>query len=201
MTAPRDRVRLECQGLREHSLKGDIEDAIEILERVRQTIEKRVISQRKVIDLILAVLLSGRHGLLVWPPGVANTRLKETLGIALGVGMQRFQFTRDLMPADSLEAEVLEETPGGGHAFRFIKGPLFTQFLMVNEIKLCSTLLHCARKLLFESIQTEDGLLAGPPAVNFPIETELLRHLLSADSKSLKQKCRVPLHGARIHHP
>ena len=100
--------------LTEHSVEAEIEDAMEVLARIRETVEKRVIGQRRVIDLILAVLLSGGHGLLVGPPGVAKTRLVETFGIALGVGTRRVQFTPDLMPADILGAEVLEETPGGG---------------------------------------------------------------------------------------
>lgn len=151
-------MRLESPELHEHSLEGDIEDAMEILGRVRETVEKRVIGQRKVVDLILAVLLSGGHGLLVGPPGVAKTRLVETFGIALGVGTRRVQFTPDLMPADILGAEVLEETPGGGHAFRFIEGPVFTQLLMADEINRASPRTQSA---LLQAMQERFVTIAG----------------------------------------
>ena len=116
----------------------DADRAIAQLTRVRETVEERVLGQTRVIDLILAVLLSGGHGLLVGPPGVAKTRLVETFGTALGVGTKRVQFTPDLMPADILGAEVLEQAPGSGHDFRFAKGPVFTQMLMADEINRAS---------------------------------------------------------------
>ena len=144
--------------LTERSVEAEIEDAMEVLARVRETVEKRVIGQRKVVDLILTVLLSGGHGLLVGPPGVAKTRLVETFGIALGVGTRRVQFTPDLMPADILGSEVLEETPGGGHAFRFLEGPVFTQLLMADEINRASPRTQSA---LLQAMQERFVTIAG----------------------------------------
>ena len=144
--------------LTEHSVEAEIEDAMEVLARIRETVGKRVIGQERVIDLILAVLLSGGHGLLVGPPGVAKTRLAETFGIALGVGTRRVQFTPDLMPADILGAEVLEETPGGGHAFRFLEGPVFTQLLMADEINRASPRTQSA---LLQAMQERFVTIAG----------------------------------------
>ena len=144
--------------LSEHSVESEIDDAMGVLASVRETVEQRVLGQRPVIDLILAVLLSGGHGLLVGPPGVAKTRLVETFGIALGVGTRRVQFTPDLMPADILGAEVLEETPGGGHAFRFVEGPVFTQLLMADEINRASPRTQSA---LLQSMQERFVTIAG----------------------------------------
>ncbi len=144
--------------LTEHTIESEVEDAMAILSRIRETVAKRVIGQEQVIDLILAVLLSGGHGLLVGPPGVAKTRLVETFGTALGVGTRRIQFTPDLMPADILGAEVLEETPGGGHAFRFLEGPVFTQLLMADEINRASPRTQSA---LLQAMQERFVTIAG----------------------------------------
>ena len=148
----------ERYALTESSVEAEIEDAMAVLSRVRETVERRVIGQRPVIDLVLAVLLSGGHGLLVGPPGVAKTRLVETIGIVLGVGTRRVQFTPDLMPADILGAEVLEETPGGGHAFRFLEGPVFTQLLMADEINRASPRTQSA---LLQAMQERFITIAG----------------------------------------
>ena len=142
-----------------HQMIGDdIDIAMGLVARVRETVEKRVLGQRRVVDLVLDVLLSGGHGLLVGPPGVAKTLLVDTFGAALGVGTRRVQFTPDLMPADILGAEVLEDAPGGGHAFRFIKGPIFTQLLMADEINRTSPRTQSA---LLQAMQERFVTIAG----------------------------------------
>lgn len=116
------------------SLLIEIEQAGERLSQVREMVARRVIGQADVVDLALAAILSGGHGLLVGAPGLAKTLLVETLGTVLGLDANRVQFTPDLMPSDILGAEVLETAPDGGRAFRFIKGPVFCQLLMADEI-------------------------------------------------------------------
>ena len=140
------------------AVEVSVAGAMDLLARVRDTVERRVIGQGRVIDLVLAVLLSGGHGLLVGPPGVAKTRLVETFGIALGIGTRRIQFTPDLMPADILGAEVLEETPGGGQSFRFLEGPVFTQLLMADEINRASPRTQSA---LLQAMQEQFVTIAG----------------------------------------
>jgi len=120
------------------AITAQIEDLASRLTSARTMIARRVIGQEKVVDLTLAVLLSGGHGLLVGAPGLAKTRLVEALGTVLGLDSARVQFTPDLMPADILGAEVLETGNDGSRAFRFLKGPVFCQLLMADEINRAS---------------------------------------------------------------
>jgi len=105
---------------------------------VRERIGQVIFGQQKVIDQTLITLLAGGHALLVGVPGLAKTRLVETLGIVLGVDVKRIQCTPDLMPADILGSEVLEESETGRRAFRFIEGPVFCQLLMADEVNRAS---------------------------------------------------------------
>ena len=89
--------------------------------RVREAIGRVILGQREVVDQTLITLLAGGHGLLIGVPGLAKTRLVETLGIVLGMDSKRIQFTPDLMPADIVGSEVLEEGEGGRRSFRFIR--------------------------------------------------------------------------------
>lgn len=101
---------------------------------VREQIGHAVYGQAAVIDQVLTTLLAGGHLLLVGVPGLGKTLLVETMGQVLGLETRRIQFTPDLMPADILGSEVLEESAAGARSFRFIKGPVFTQLLMGDEI-------------------------------------------------------------------
>jgi MoxR-like ATPase len=113
------------------------ERVAETLARVREAVGQVIFGQRDVVDQTLITLISGGHGLLVGVPGLAKTRLVETLGIVLGLDWKRIQFTPDLMPADITGSEILDEA-GGERAFRFIRGPVFTQLLMADEINRAS---------------------------------------------------------------
>lgn len=144
--------------LDDNVVAAELDAVAATLTRIRESLEARVLGQRSVVDLVLAVLLSGGHGLLVGPPGVAKTRLVETVGTVLGLTTRRVQFTPDLMPADILGAEVLEETPGGGHTFRFIEGPIFAQLLMADEINRASPRTQSA---LLQAMQEHFVTVAG----------------------------------------
>jgi MoxR-like ATPase len=108
------------------------------LARVRESIGRVIFGQDLVIERTLITLLSGGHVLLVGVPGLGKTKLVDTLGTVLGLDPRRVQFTPDLMPADILGSEVLEEAADGKRAFRFIKGPIFCQLLMADEINRAS---------------------------------------------------------------
>lgn len=146
----------------EPSSLGEVEKEFESAHRdlrdALDAIERRIVGQRDVVERVLAVLLSGGHGRLVGPPGVAKTRLVETVGTVLGLANRRVQFTPDLMPADILGAEVLEETPSGSHGFRFIEGPVFTQLLMADEINRASPRTQSA---LLQAMQEKQVSVAG----------------------------------------
>ena len=102
--------------------------------------------------------MSGGHALLVGVPGLAKTKLVETMGTALGLDARRVQFTPDLMPSDILGTEVLEESPGGKRSFRFIAGPVFAQLLMADEINRASPRTQSA---LLQAMQEQHVTVAG----------------------------------------
>src|SRR6056297_1961471 len=110
-----------------------IEAAGRRLQIVRDSAASVIFGQDRVIERSLITILAGGHGLLIGVPGLAKTLLVDTLGTVLGLDAKRIQFTPDLMPSDIIGSEVLEEA-NGARSFRFIKGPVFTQLLMADEI-------------------------------------------------------------------
>jgi MoxR-like ATPase len=130
----------------------------ETFAKVREAVGKTILGQREVIDQSLITILAGGHGLLIGVPGLAKTRLVETLGIVLGLDWKRIQFTPDLMPADIVGSEVLEESESGRRGFRFIKGPVFTQLLMADEINRASPRTQSA---LLQAMQERYVTIAG----------------------------------------
>jgi MoxR-like ATPase len=141
---------------------GDIMAEIEAtgarLQTARAMIARRIIGQESVVEETLIAILCGGHGLLVGAPGLAKTRLVETLGTVLGLIAHRIQFTPDLMPADILGAEVLETGADGTRAFRFIDGPIFCQLLMGDEINRASPRTQSA---LLQAMQEKEVSVAG----------------------------------------
>jgi MoxR-like ATPase len=119
-------------------LVGEIDMLGQRLALVRERIGRVIFGQREVVDQALITLLAGGHTLLIGVPGLAKTRLVETLGTVLGLDDKRIQCTPDLMPADILGSEVLEEADTGRRSFRFIPGPVFCQLLMADEINRAS---------------------------------------------------------------
>jgi MoxR-like ATPase len=130
----------------------------ERLVRVREAINQIIFGQEKVVDLALTAILSGGHALLVGAPGLAKTKLATSLGKVLGLAERRVQFTPDLMPADILGAEILEETEMGRRQFRFVQGPVFCQLLMADEINRASPRTQSA---LLQAMQEKHVTVAG----------------------------------------
>lgn len=125
---------------------------------VRQSVGQVIFGQQEVIEQTLITLFSGGHALLIGVPGLAKTRLAATLGAVLGLNEARVQFTPDLMPADILGSEVLEETDAGKRGFRFIHGPVFCQLLMADEINRASPRTQSA---LLQAMQEHHVTIAG----------------------------------------
>ncbi len=117
-----------------------------------------IFGQERVVEQALITILSGGHGLLVGVPGLAKTKLVETMGVVLGLDARRIQFTPDLMPSDILGSEVLEESPGGKRNFRFLPGPIFAQLLMADEINRASPRTQSA---LLQAMQELHVTVAG----------------------------------------
>jgi MoxR-like ATPase len=124
----------------------------------REAISNFVFGQKTVVDQVLITLLAGGNGLLIGVPGLAKTRLVDTLGTVLGLDTKRIQFTPDLMPGDIVGSEVLEEADDGRRAFRFIKGPVFCQLLMADEINRASPRTQSA---LLQAMQERYVTIAG----------------------------------------
>jgi MoxR-like ATPase len=135
-----------------------VESCLEAVGRAREAIHSVIFGQEKVVDLALVTILSGGHGLLVGLPGLAKTKLVETLGTVLGLDGRRVQFTPDLMPSDILGTEILEEDAERRRAFRFVKGPVFTQLLMADEINRASPRTQSA---LLQAMQEGHVSVAG----------------------------------------
>src|SRR5688572_11957493 len=117
-----------------------------------------IFGQEKVVEQALVTVLSGGHALLIGVPGLAKTKLVETMGTVLGLDARRIQFTPDLMPSDILGSEVLEESAGGRRNFRFIPGPVFAQLLMADEINRASPRTQSA---LLQAMQEQHVTVAG----------------------------------------
>ncbi|MGZ9109287.1 MAG: AAA family ATPase [Micavibrio sp.] len=120
------------------SIEKSLVDTAARLSAARKEIGKVIFGQNDVVDKILITLISGGHVLLIGVPGVAKTLMVETVATVMGLSTARIQCTPDLMPADILGSEVLEQGEDGKRHFRFIKGPVFTQFLMADEINRAS---------------------------------------------------------------
>ena len=137
---------------------AEIEALVKRMALVRDRIGRMIFGQKEVIDQTLITLLAGGHALLVGFPGLGKTRLVDTLGTVLGLDDKRVQFTPDLMPADILGSEVLEESETGRRSFRFISGPIFCQLLMADEINRASPRTQSA---LLQAMQEHRISMAG----------------------------------------
>ncbi len=128
------------------------------VRNARAAVGTVIFGQEPVVEQALITILSGGHALLVGVPGLAKTKLVETMGIVLGLDARRIQFTPDLMPSDILGSEVLEESPAGKRSFRFIPGPVFAQLLMADEINRASPRTQSA---LLQAMQEQHITVAG----------------------------------------
>ena len=174
---------------RDNQLVGQIEALGRRLQDVRAGIGKVIFGQREAIDQTLITLLAGGHLLLIGVPGLAKTKLVETLGIVLGMDDRRIQCTPDLMPADILGSEVLEEAESGRRSFRFIRGPVFCQLLMADEINRASPRTQSA---LLQAMQERRVTVSGTTH-----ELPAPFHVL-ATQNPLEQEGTYPLPEAQL---
>jgi len=170
-------------------LASDMEQVGLRLQQVRESIGSVIFGQEQVVDQTLITLLAGGHALLIGVPGLAKTRLVETLGTVFGLEDKRVQCTPDLMPADILGSEVLEENEDGRRAFRFIAGPVFCQLLMADEINRASPRTQSA---LLQAMQEHRVTVAGHAHV-LPRPFHVL-----ATQNPLEQEGTYPLPEAQL---
>ncbi len=121
-TAPQDDVR-------------QLQRLVEAVTRLRAQVAQRIVGQEDVVDGILTAVLGGGHALLIGVPGLAKTLMVQTVAEALDLSFNRVQFTPDLMPSDITGTEIIEEDlTTGRRAFRFVKGPIFANVVLADEI-------------------------------------------------------------------
>ena len=168
---------------------AEAEQLAEKLGRTRAAIGRVIFGQEAVIEQVAITLLSGGHVLLVGVPGLGKTKLVESLATVLGLDARRVQFTPDLMPADILGSEVLEEDAHGKRSFRFIKGPIFCQLLMADEINRASPRTQSA---LLQAMQEHKVAIGGEV---FPLPAPF--HVL-ATQNPIEQEGTYPLPEAQL---
>ncbi|MFD2236299.1 AAA family ATPase [Aureimonas populi] len=137
---------------------GLAERALSDIADVRRSVGRVIFGQETVVEQSLIAILAGGHALLVGVPGLAKTKLVETLGTALGLDARRIQFTPDLMPSDIVGTEVMDQDESGRRSFRFVKGPVFAQLLMADEINRASPRTQSA---LLQAMQEYHVTVAG----------------------------------------
>lgn len=137
---------------------AEIDGAVGRIAAAKEAISAVIFGQPAVVDQTLTTILCGGHGLLVGVPGLAKTKLVDTLGVVLGLDTGRVQFTPDLMPSDILGSEVLDQSADGTRSFRFVPGPTFTQLLMADEINRASPRTQSA---LLQAMQEYHVTVAG----------------------------------------
>jgi MoxR-like ATPase len=171
------------------ALIDQIDQLGEQIVAARDAIAAVIYGQTDVVEETLVTLLAGGHLLFVGVPGLGKTRLVETLGTVFGLDERRVQFTPDLMPADILGSEVLEEAEAGRRAFRFIRGPVFCQLLMADEINRASPRTQSA---LLQAMQEHRVSVAGHYHV-LPTPFHVL-----ATQNPLEQEGTYPLPEAQL---
>ncbi len=175
------------------SPKSDLDAVAELAEAhadILREIEKRIIGQRKVVEQLLVALFARGHTLFVGVPGLAKTLLISTLAETLNLSFQRIQFTPDLMPSDITGTEVLEEDhTTGRRVFRFIKGPVFANLVLADEINRTPPKTQAA---LLQSMQ-EYKVTAGGTTHDLP-----LPFLVFATQNPIEQEGTYPLPEAQL---
>ncbi len=176
-------------GLDEKAIVAAAESALADIAAVRAEVGKVIFGQEKVVENTLIAVLSGGHALLVGVPGLAKTKLVNTLGGVLGLDANRIQFTPDLMPSDILGSEVMDQDENGRRSFRFVKGPVFAQLLMADEINRASPRTQSA---LLQSMQEYHVTVAGQ-RLDLPAPFHVL-----ATQNPLEQEGTYPLPEAQL---
>ncbi len=171
------------------SVVAGIEALGERMREVRARIARVIFGQTEVVNHSLITLLAGGHALLIGVPGLAKTKLVETLGAVLGLDDKRIQCTPDLMPADIIGSEILDEGEDGKRHFRFLQGPVFCQLLMADEINRASPRTQSA---LLQAMQERRVSVAG---VYHPLPAPF--HVL-ATQNPIEQEGTYPLPEAQL---
>jgi MoxR-like ATPase len=162
-----------------------IQNLVQKRNELKKEISKIIVGQEVVVDQILLCIFSGGHALLVGVPGLAKTLLVNTLAQALGLDFKRIQFTPDLMPSDILGSEILDEN----RQFKFIKGPIFSNIILADEINRTPPKTQAA---LLEAMQERSVTIAG---ANHKLS---LPYFVLATQNPIEQEGTYPLPEAQL---
>ena len=162
-----------------------IEKLVQKQKQLKQEIAKIIVGQDDVVNQIVLSIFSGGHALLVGVPGLAKTLMVNTISEALGLNFKRIQFTPDLMPSDILGSEILDETRN----FKFIKGPIFSNIILADEINRTPPKTQAA---LLEAMQEKSVTVAGQ---SFKLD---LPFFVLATQNPMEQEGTYPLPEAQL---
>ncbi|RLJ99641.1 AAA family ATPase [Tenacibaculum discolor] len=158
---------------------------VEKYSQLQQEIGKVIIGQQEAVNYTLLSIFCGGHSLLIGVPGLAKTLLVNTISSALGLNFNRIQFTPDLMPSDILGSEILDET----RHFKFIKGPIFSNIILADEINRTPPKTQAA---LLEAMQEKSVTIAGH---HYKLE---LPFFVLATQNPIEQEGTYPLPEAQL---
>ncbi|HNP32115.1 MAG TPA: MoxR family ATPase [Flavobacterium sp.] len=162
-----------------------VKNLVQKRTELKKEIAKIIVGQDEVIDQILLSIFSGGHALLVGVPGLAKTLMVNTISQALGLDFKRIQFTPDLMPSDILGSEILDES----RQFKFIKGPIFANIILADEINRTPPKTQAA---LLEAMQERSVTIAGQ---NYKLD---LPYFVLATQNPIEQEGTYPLPEAQL---
>jgi len=162
-----------------------IQNLVQKKEALKKEIAKIIVGQDEVVEQILLSIFSGGHALLVGVPGLAKTLMVNTISTALGLNFKRIQFTPDLMPSDILGSEILDEN----RQFKFIKGPVFSNIILADEINRTPPKTQAA---LLEAMQERSVTIAGH---NYKLD---LPYFVLATQNPIEQEGTYPLPEAQL---
>ena len=162
-----------------------IEHLVEKHQALKQEIAKVIVGQDKVIEQILLSIYTGGHSLLIGVPGLAKTLMVNTIAETLGLDFKRIQFTPDLMPSDILGSEVLDQSRN----FKFIKGPVFANIILADEINRTPPKTQAA---LLEAMQERAVTITGK---QYKLE---LPYFVLATQNPIEQEGTYPLPEAQL---
>ncbi len=162
-----------------------VENLVQKYKVLKQEVGKIIIGQNEAVDHVLLSLLCGGHSLLIGVPGLAKTLLVNTISQTLGLNFKRIQFTPDLMPSDIIGSEILDEN----RTFKFIKGPIFSNILLADEINRTPPKTQAA---LLEAMQEKSVTVAGH---QYKIETPFF---VLATQNPIEQEGTYPLPEAQL---
>ncbi len=167
-----------------------LKDVLQKFENLSSELEKKIIGQKEIIDFLFIILLAKGHGLMIGVPGLAKTLLIKSLSDVMELKFKRIQFTPDLMPSDITGTEILEEDQvSGKRNFKFLKGPIFSNILLADEINRTPPKTQSA---LLESMQEQNLTISGKThSLDSPF-------LVLATQNPIEQEGTYPLPEAQL---